>query len=165
MQIVTALSNVPNVPAVYAMYGGRDARQYVAYAGIADKLRQRLTQHLVRRDSSVTTGTSAVTLNPDLVTAVHWWEHDLFADRDALAAAELVAMDLLDPTIRSRGPVPQRARDLHSDPCFQQKMEVLFHGTATGVLRLFSLHDAFQRITEIEARLTKLENQFIENDY
>jgi hypothetical protein len=47
---------VPNAPAVYAMYGG-EGREYVAYVGLGDKLRRRVEQHLINRDSSVTTGT------------------------------------------------------------------------------------------------------------
>lgn len=61
---------LPNASAVYAMLSGSGAGSgaYVAYVGVAGKLKQRITQHLVRRDSSVTTGASAVSLNPDLVT-------------------------------------------------------------------------------------------------
>lgn len=67
MQTTTTGSDLPNVPAVYAMYGGRGRSQYVAYVGVADKLRARIEQHLARRDSSMTTGTSAAMLNPDHV--------------------------------------------------------------------------------------------------
>ena len=62
---------MPNVPAVYVMYGGRD-RKYIAYVGIGDELKCRVHQHLVKRDSSVVTGTSAVGLNPDYITEVRW---------------------------------------------------------------------------------------------
>ncbi|MCD4782602.1 MAG: GIY-YIG nuclease family protein [Candidatus Eremiobacteraeota bacterium] len=88
------LSNVPKYPAVYAMYGGTGRSQYVAYVGIAKNLRQRLEQHLIRRDSSVTTGTSASTLNPDYVTEIRWWTHSRFSDRAALEAAEIIAFNL-----------------------------------------------------------------------
>ena len=51
-----------------SMHGGRGRGAHVVY--VAGKLKQRVEQHLVRRDSSVTTGASAVCLNPDLVTEV-----------------------------------------------------------------------------------------------
>ena len=52
---VERISLLPNAPAVYAMYGGRGQGLYVAYVGVADKLRQRVEQHLERRDSLLTT--------------------------------------------------------------------------------------------------------------
>jgi hypothetical protein len=72
---VTALpwSSAPKDPGLYAMYGGDTPRTWVAYAGQAGNIAQRLTQHLYRRDSSVTTGVSAVGLNVDHVTQVAWW--------------------------------------------------------------------------------------------
>ncbi|HXY51476.1 MAG TPA: hypothetical protein VEI01_18655 [Terriglobales bacterium] len=90
--------------ALYALYGGAGRRLYVAYVGIADSLKRRATQHLLNRDSSVATGTSAVGINPDYVTAIRWWEHRQFSKRAALEAAELVAFDVLNPALRNRKP-------------------------------------------------------------
>jgi hypothetical protein len=80
----TTITDLPSVPAVYAMYGGQGRSQYVAYVGLAGKLRGRIEQHLVRRDSSVTTGVSAVSLNPECVTQVRWWQHPDFEKQDIL---------------------------------------------------------------------------------
>src|SRR3954464_15241917 len=91
---------LPPVPGIYALYGGK-GRQYVAYVGLADNLRSRIKQHLVNRDSSVTTGTGAVGLNADYIRAVGWWVDESFSDRTALQAAELVAFDVLEPALRS----------------------------------------------------------------
>src|SRR5215831_10501887 len=66
--MVKALNGVPKDPGLYAMYGGVSPRTWVAYVGQAGNLAQRLSQHLERRSSSVTTGTSAVGLNIDHVT-------------------------------------------------------------------------------------------------
>ena len=90
MEILTSFNDLPNVPGVYAMYGGKGRGVYVAYVGIAGKLKQRIIQHLVNRDSSVTTGTSAAMLNPDYVTQIRWWEYPDFKARYILVAAELV---------------------------------------------------------------------------
>jgi hypothetical protein len=49
------------------------------------------------------------------------WEHPSLADRVALAAAELVAFDVLEPPMRSRGGITaaamKRADDLWRGPC------------------------------------------------
>jgi hypothetical protein len=98
------------VPAVYALFGGHGKGLYVAYVGIADSLKRRIVQYLVRRDSSVATGTSAVGLNPDYVIVVDWWEHPDFAERFKLQVAELVAFDVLNPALRSRGKIQDKTR-------------------------------------------------------
>jgi hypothetical protein len=99
VRVVASIGELPSVPAIYAMYGGED-RRYVAYVGIGDDLRRRITQHLVNRNSSATTDTGAVRLHPDHISAVAWWEHPSFGDRVELTAAELVAFDVLEPTMR-----------------------------------------------------------------
>ncbi len=94
------------------MYGGQGSGLYVAYVGIGGNLRQRIQQHLIGRNSSVTTGTSAVVLNTEYVTQVRWWEHPEFGSDDARQAAELVAFEVLDPTLRSRGSISEGAKTL-----------------------------------------------------
>jgi hypothetical protein len=94
------------------MYGGRGRGLHVAYVGLAQKLRTRIEQHLIRRDNSVTTGASAACLNPDLVTEIRWWTHPDFEKIDVLEAAELVAFDVMEPALRSRGNITDRAKTL-----------------------------------------------------
>lgn len=62
------IAALPRVPAVYLMLGG--SPRFAAYVGIGGDLRERVSQHLVKRDSSVVTGTTAVGLNPDHVREV-----------------------------------------------------------------------------------------------
>jgi len=103
MRDFSAISGLPNTPAVYALYsGGRGVGRYGAYVGIAGKLKQRITQHLIRRDSSVTTGTSAASLNPDYLTELALWDHTKFHEKVALKTAEMVAFEILNPALRSR---------------------------------------------------------------
>jgi hypothetical protein len=154
-----SISEVPNVPAVYAMYGGQGRSAYVAYVGLAGKLRQRLSQHLIWRDSSIVTGISAASLNPDLVTKVQWWEHADFEQRAVLEAAELVAFDVLEPVLRSRGAVTERARLLYADTSFQEQMQAMFRGAPTGVLTIHTLQHALERIGELERRVEALERE------
>ncbi len=93
MTELAAISDLPSQPAVYALYGGRGRGLHVAYVGSARDLRNRVTQHLIRRDSSITTGVTVAMLNADHVTQVRWWEHPSFADETHLLAAELLAFE------------------------------------------------------------------------
>jgi excinuclease UvrABC nuclease subunit len=44
MHKIPKISSLPNNPAIYSIYGGKGQRKFVAYIGIADKLRQRISQ-------------------------------------------------------------------------------------------------------------------------
>ncbi len=156
---VFSIADLPSVSAVYALYGGQGRGLYVAYVGIADSLKRRIIQHLVSRDSSVATGTSAVGLNPDYVTEVRWWEHPEFSERHILEAAELVAFDVLNPALRSRGKVQEQARQWYANTEFRQKMQLLFQGEPTGRLLVPTLQDALERIAALEKRIDTLESE------
>jgi hypothetical protein len=159
MQVINSVKEVPNAPAVYAMYGGQGRSAYVAYIGLAGKVRQRLSQHLIWRDSSIVTGISAASINPDLVTKVQWWEHTDFGQRAVLEAAELVAFDVLEPVLRSRGAITERARLLYADAAFHEQMRAMFEGAPTGVLTIHTLQHALERIRELERRVEALERE------
>jgi hypothetical protein len=153
----SSISELPNVPAVYAMCGGRNRGLHTAYVGLADALRRRVFQHLVKRDSSVSTGTSAASLNPDYVTQVLWWEHPSFTERHVLEAAELIAFDVLNPALRSRGGIQEKAKQLSQDLEFRNRMRPLFSGEPHGLLVLPTLQDALERIVALEERVVELE--------
>lgn len=153
------LSSLPNEPAVYALYGGHGSAAHVAYTGIAGKLRQRVAQHLVLRDSSVATGTSAAVLNPDYVTRVEWWTRPEFSDRSVLEAAELVAFEVLNPALRSRGTTSAAARACYEDADFRARMREVFEGEPDESLDVPTLATALQRIEELEERLRVLEDK------
>jgi hypothetical protein len=156
--IISSIFDLPNIPAVYALYGGQGQGSYVAYVGVADKLKNRIRQHLVRRDSSVTTGTSAAGLNPDYVTEVRWWEHSSFTNRYVLEAAERVAFDALEPALRSRGKITESVKQLYSDDHWRKGMYILFDSEPAGRLIIPSLLDALDRIAELERRIEAIEN-------
>ena len=155
--IVSSVAQLPNDPAIYAMYGGGE-RRWVAYVGMAGHVRQRVEQHLVLRDSSVATGTSTVGLNPDHVRAVEWWQHSLFSDKTDRAAAELVAFDVLEPALRSRGGINKLARERAGQPDFRAQMVALFKGPPTGRVLLPTFDELVERIEELERRLESLES-------
>ena len=155
----TSISSLPQKPALYALYGGRGRGAYVAYVGVGDKLRRRIEQHLVRRDSSVTTGVSATGLNPEHITELCWWEHPSFSDRTALEAAELIAMEILDPALRSRGAVRREAEALREDAAFRKEIAALLSGEPAGRLTIPTLTDALARIDQLEERVSALETR------
>jgi hypothetical protein len=159
MAILYSISHLPNKPAVYAMYGGRGRGLFVAYVGIADVLKRRIAQHLIDRNSSVTTGTAAVGLHPDHVTELRWWEHPGFDERSILEAAELVAFDLLEPALRSRGGITERAKQLYADAAFVESMQAMLAGEPVGRLIVPTLLDALERIAQLEQRLAALEQK------
>jgi hypothetical protein len=154
--IIGQVRHAPGVPAVYALVGGRGAAAHVAYVGIAGELRRRLEQHLDRRNSSVTTGESAATLNVDRLTEVRWWEHPRFTDRAALEAAEIVAIDILGPALRSRGATTGAAGAVAADPAIAAEFAALFAGAPSGRLVLPTLQAALDRIDVLEHRLDAL---------
>jgi len=73
-------------------------------------------------------------LNPDYVTVVKWWEYPEFVERHVLEAPEIVAFDLLDPALRSRGSISEKAKQLYSEASFQKQMRTLFNGEPSGQL-------------------------------
>jgi hypothetical protein len=139
------------------MQGRQVGYRPVAYVGQAKDLRVRLRQHLVLRDSSATTGASVVSLNPDLVRAVEWWEHGRFEDGDAWVAAELVAFDVLDPALRSRGKPTAKAVAIYEDSGFREEFRSLFSNAASSSLTIETLPGLSARLQLLEDRLAAIE--------
>jgi hypothetical protein len=140
------------------MDGGED-RRYVAYVGIGDNLRRRVTQHLINRNSSATTATGAVRLHPEHVGAVAWREHLGFEDRDELADAELVAFDVLEPTMRSRRGITESAKQRAADDQFRGEMTALLLSSPTGRLELMTFVGLTRRLAALERRVELLESR------
>jgi hypothetical protein len=149
---------LPESPAIYAMYGG-EGRRYVAYVGLGESLRRRIEQHLIKRDSSVTTGAQAVGLHPEHVREVAWWDHPDFADPDVLHAAELVAFDVLEPALRSRARIRQKAQALYDDATFRRKLAKLFVEAPAGRLLIPTLSELSSRLRELEAVVGELQSR------
>ncbi len=158
---IYSVSELPNVPAVYALYGGKENNRYVAYVGIADKLRKRIEQHIIRRDSSVTTSTSTACLNPEYISELRWWQHTDFVKRDLLEAAELIAFNLFDPILRSRGKITKRSLKLRNDEKFQREITHLLSSEAKGQLIFLTLQDALSKIEMLEKRIAAIERQLL----
>jgi hypothetical protein len=90
---------------------------------------------------------------------VRWRSATDFSDRAVLEAAELVAFDVLDPALRSRGNIGAKAAKLYEDATFRQRTQTMLKGTPSGVLKVLSLQDAFAKIAELGQRIAALEKK------
>lgn len=159
MKEIQSINDLPSCHAVYALYGGV-SQKYVAYVGNTSNLKRRIQQHLVGRDSSISTGTSATGLNPDYVTEVRWWEDHRFKINNAyLLASELAAFEILKPALRSRGAVKKEAETWYGYSGAKREMKRLFKGKPSGILTILTLDDLIQRIKKIEERMLRLEKR------
>ncbi len=74
-------------------------------------------------------------------------------------AAELVAFDILEPALRSRGGITERAKKMYEDGGFQTRMRPVFEGEPTGRLVIGSLADVWKKIEDHGRRLQDLEER------
>ena len=152
-----SLYGAPTTSGIYALYAGEGRITSIVYVGSSGNIRRRLSQHLEYRDTSVTTGAAAATLNADLIKSASWWEHTKFNDKIYLAAAELVAFDIFTPTLRSRARVQKESIDLSNTPTFINEMHNLFKSQADGSADFPYIRDAIRQINSLEKRVAELE--------
>ncbi len=145
-----SISDLPNSPAVYALYGGKHPRRYVAYVGMTKSLRKAITQYFATRYEGITSEAPAGLLNRDQITGIRWWTRSDFSDTSVREAAKVIALDLLTPAQRSRASVSKCATLLCKDSQFRRKLRTLFKGPATGYLKILDLQDALEKIADIE---------------
>lgn len=139
------------------MYAGEPPRTWVAYVGMAGNLHGRLFQHFIRQDSSIAAA-AAVRLDLEYVRYVEWWEHEDFSDENKRHAAELVAFDVFEPVLRSRGNPSRPAVELYEDPTFRDKFDRFFRGEPAGRMFHARLPDLARQVHELEARVRTLED-------
>jgi hypothetical protein len=87
------------------------------------------------------------------------WEHPEFAHRTRLEEAELVAFDVLEPALWSRGGIHAASKELSQQPDFNQEMVTLFRAPPAGRVALPTLPSALARISELERRVAELEER------
>jgi hypothetical protein len=153
---------VPRVPAVYAMYAGEPPRTWVAYVGMAGNVHARLSQHFIRQDSSIVAA-SAVRLDLDYIRYIEWWEHQDFGDEAKRHAAELIAFDVFEPLLRSRGNPTRAAVEFYEDPAFRTEFERMFRDPPTGRMFHARLPDLARKVHSLEARIDALEARLAES--
>ena len=124
-----SLSEIPKKPGLYIL---RDRNGEVAYVGISKDVRSRIDQHLYRRDSSISTGVSTTMLNPDFVTKAEWWVDEIFSDKVSREAAELIAFETFEPSLRSRGKPYIAAQEKLNNPRFKVQIEEILESPPDG---------------------------------
>jgi hypothetical protein len=159
MHRVVDISGLPDSPALYVFEGGKGTVKFVAYVGTADHLRNAVNRHMNRRDSHEVIGTSAVSLNPDYITGLDWWEHPFFSASGSLEAAEILAMEIFDPIIRSRSAPSRRAKDLLQDRVFKQEITQLLKDTPSGSMSFPFFQDLVERITSLETDVEEIKKK------
>lgn len=162
MHRLPRITDLPNTPAVYILFGGKKGNKFVAYVGIADKLRQRVSQHLIRRDSSITTAASIVSLNPDYITGIQWWTHSDFNERSSLEAAEVIAFETFNPVLRSRGKLTERVKLLLKDQLFLTSIKELFSGQPSGSMVFLDFQDLVDKVLKMEDDLIELSVRLVD---
>ena len=80
-------------------------------------------------------------LNADCGPAAHLD----FEKQEVLEAAELVAIDVLEPALRSRGGITDRSKQLWADEGFRKQMAALFKGDPSGRLVMRNIAAASNR--------------------
>lgn len=156
MRDYSSIRYVPKLPGVYCLLGYSAKGLYPAYVGIGSNLQTRVQQHLEYRNSSVTTGTSAASLDPVLIGGCRWWTDASFSEETRLKAAELVAFDLLKPVLRSRGSINKAAQELAAQADFRQWMADLTNGPASEVI-FPNLTAVIKDLSALEKRIEVLE--------
>ena len=153
---IEIISSLQNILAIYAVYAKNE--KIPVYIGQLMKLKNRIVQHLIRRDSSIVTGANGYSLNPDYVKKVAWWEHDLFKTKKHLIAAELIAFKQLNPIIRSQSN-NKEVDGISNSEDFGNKITQLFQGKPSGVLTIIDLSQALHSIAELKSRIQQLEER------
>ena len=151
-----AIREIPQTPGVYCLLGYSARGAYAAYVGIGGNLRVRVSQHLEYRNSSVTTGASAVALDANQISGCQWWTHDSLSDRDQLSALEILAFEELSPVLRSRGGVKQNALDLSRDPKFRE-WAIKLLANPSGQVAFPGIIELASEIRELKQRVQALE--------
>ena len=144
----------PSVPALYALYGGKDV---MAYVGISTRLRRRIEQHLVHNSSTVTRRDPAVIRNYNSITEVRWWTAQAFQDPAVQGAAEQIAFDIIRPALRSQEALKLQSCEPAAEPEFRDRIPQMLTSGPAGRLTIRTLKEALDKISRLEQRIAALE--------
>lgn len=113
---------------------------------------------LFRRDNSVTTGVSTVSLNPDLVTQVQWWEHPDFETKECWKQRNWLHSMYWNRRCGVVAASPIASKNFIRIQ-FRDQMKAVFAGEGAGRLQVRTLSQAWQRIDELEKQLREIRSQ------
>ena len=63
MRSFEEIKNIPSFPGIYAFKGAYDRREEYSYVGMTNNLKERVSLHLIKKDSSIVTGSSTISIN------------------------------------------------------------------------------------------------------
>ena len=158
------IKHLPQFPGIYGFKGPNDTQGAYSYIGLSSKLRERVSQHLLKRDSSVATGASAISLNPDKIAECHWWIHETFVEREYLEAAELIAFEIFNLALVSRGSPSSSSLEISKDEDFRKQMEELFSNVPSGYIIFYDLSWAITKIKELENEILELKKKLSDEE-
>ena len=151
MRKIKSIRELKNVPAVYALFEGHGTYEYLAYVGVADKLRQRVEQHLIKHDSTASKGKLEIME----LTKLKWWEDARFSDRAKLEAAELVFLRELPHGLSDMGDPRMDLEKLFFNSKFYDSIKELIKNP-TGIMVILNTDE---KIQTLEKRVRQLEKQ------
>ena len=156
MRSFDEIKHLPQFPGIYGFKWPNDIQNNYSYIGLSNKLREKVSQHLLKRESSVATVATAISLNPDKIAECHWWIHESFGAREYLEAAELIAFERFNPTLVSRGSPSTKALDISNNEDFKKQMEKLFSNFPSGYIKFYDLSWAVNKIKQLENEILEL---------
>ena len=156
MRSFDEVKHLPQLPGINGFKRPNNIQDNYSYIGLSNKLRESVSQHLLKRDSNVTTGASAISLNPDKIAECHWWIHESFGTREYLEAAELIAFERFNLTLVSRVTPSARSLEISNDEGFKKQMDKLFLNVPSGYIKFYDLSWAINKIKELENEILEL---------
>ena len=156
MRSFDEIKHLPQFPGIYGFKGPNDIKDNYSYIGLSNKLRERVSQHLLKRESSVATVATAISLNPDKIAECHWWIHESFGAREYLEAAELIAFERFNLTLVSRVTPSTRTLEISNDEVFKKQMDKLFSNVPSCYIKFYDLSWAINKIKELENEILNL---------
>ena len=75
MRSFDEVKHLPQLPVINGFKRPNNIQDNYSYIGLSNKLRESVSQHLLKSDSSVATGASAISLNPENIAECHWRIH------------------------------------------------------------------------------------------
>ena len=150
MRSFDEINYLPQFPGIYGFKRPNNVQDNYSYIGLSNKLREIVSQHLLKRDSSVATCASAILLNPVKIAECHWWIHESFGTREYLEAAELIVFERFNLTLVSRLTPSTRALEIPNDEVFKKQMDKLFSNVPSNYIKFYDLSWAINKIKELE---------------
>ena len=156
MRSFDEVKHLPQLPGINGFKRPNNIQDNYSYIGLSNKLRESVSQHLLKRDSSIATGSSDISLNQENIAEYHWRINESFGIREYWEAAELIAFERFNLTLVSRVTPSTRALEISNDEVFKKQMDKLFSNVPSGYINFHDLSWAINKIKELENEILEL---------